>query len=88
VSIKSIRNSIILLATAVGGALFGPSLLEKRQRHVDPIKIQMEIEGRLDVIRQYMDQKYGEGFFDEQVMRHSSKRQVLELTKGQENGNG
>jgi len=78
-----LRKVFFLSLMGVLGAVFGPISLQKKDV-TDQAVVYDRIQKNVAVVRQYLDEQYGEGFFDEQVAQHVAEEDVWELIIDQE----
>ena len=65
---------------ALLASLFGPVV----KKNESPDIVHARIEKNLGVIERYMDAKYGEGFFREQISQHASRTEIANMLKEKE----
>ena len=73
-------KAVLLCVGAVIGSLFSPVVKKNESSDI----VHARIERNLGVIERYMDAKYGEGFFKEQVSQHASRKEIANMLKEKE----
>ena len=77
--LKAIRNTLLMLASAAVGAVFGPGILHNKE-YMKPECVQERLEVNLEIMKLWLDQQHGEGFFDALVKASGKdKKDVQDL---------
>ena len=77
-------KAIFVCVGVLLGSLLGPVVKKKQPTSQELLCAQERISKNLSVIEQYMDQKYGKGFFKEQIQQHASRTEILNMLETQE----